>query len=127
MGIRILIKDTSSLIVRRLGELVSGSPDIEAVDMAISCADAAKKLKGKKPDVVLMDLGVPLNDFIRLLKEIKKDYPKILVIVISDSPDERIKKQCEQAGADYFFDKYNEFEKIPAAIRTIASGSKFPL
>lgn len=118
--------DTSTLVIRRLGELVSGSPEIDAVDMAISCSDAAKKLK-ENPDVVLLDLGISLNNFIKLLKEIKKEHPKIFVIVLSDSPDDRIKTQCEEAGADYFFDKYNEFERIPAAIRKIALGIQCPL
>jgi DNA-binding NarL/FixJ family response regulator len=123
MGIRILIVDTSTLIIRRLGELVSSSPEIDAVDMAISCSDAARKLRERKPDVVLLDLGMFFSNFIRLLKDIKKNYPDIFVIVVSDSPDERIRSQCEQAGADYFLDKYNEFEKIPDTIRSIASGS----
>ena len=122
MGIRILIVDTSTLVIRRLGELVSGSPEIDAVDMAISCSDAAKKLKDTHPDVVLLDLGLSLNNFIKFLKDIKKEYPKISVIVVSDAPEEKIKFQCKQAGADYFFDKYNEFEKIPCAISKIASG-----
>jgi DNA-binding NarL/FixJ family response regulator len=127
MRTRILIVDTSTLIIRRLGELVSESSEIEAVDMSISYSDASKKIQGNPPGIVLLDLALPANNSIKLLREIKKENPKIFVIVVSDTPDERIKNQCERAGADYFFDKYNEFEKIPVAIREITSGAEYPL
>lgn len=122
-----MIVDNSTLIVRRLGELVSESAEIEGVDMSISYTDASKKIQGNPPGIVLLDLALPANNSIKLLKEIKRDNPKIFVIVVSDTPDERMKNQCERAGADYFFDKYNEFEKIPGAIREITSGIEHPL
>lgn len=118
---RILIIDTSTLMIRRLGELVSESGGIENIEVSISYLDASKKVKRNPPDIVLLDLGLPVNDSIRLLRGIKKDNPEIFVIVVSGTPDERIKGQCEQAGADCFFDKYNEFEKIPEVIRQITS------
>lgn len=118
-----MIVDKSTLLTRRLGELVSESDAIENVEMSISYSDASKKIKGHPPDIVLLDLALPGNKSIKLLREIKRENPKIFVIVVSDTPDERIKKQCEQVGADYFFDKYNEFEKIPGAIRQITFGA----
>lgn len=116
-----MIVDTSTVMIQRLRDLVSESPDVETIDMSISYSDASKKIKGNRPDIVLLDLAHPANDSIRLLQEIKKGNPKIFAIVVSDTPDERIKSQCEHEGADYFFDKYNEFEKIPGAIRQITS------
>ncbi|HWH63426.1 MAG TPA: response regulator [Ginsengibacter sp.] len=121
MRTRILIVDKSTLLTRRLGELVTESAEIEDIEISISYLDASKKIKSNPPDIVLLDLALAGNNSMELLREIKKDNQKIFVIVVSDTPDERIKKQCEQAGADYFFDKYKEFEKIPDAIRQIAS------
>lgn len=123
MRTRILIVDTSTVLIQRLRDLVSESPDIETIDMSISYSDASKKIKGNRPDIVLLDSALPANDSIKLLREIKKEHPKGFVIVVSDTPDEREKFHCEQAGADYFFDKYNEFEKIPDAIHQITSGA----
>lgn len=116
-----MIVDKSTLLTRRLGELVTESAEIEDIEISISYLDASKKIKSNPPDIVLLDLALAGNNSMELLREIKKDNQKIFVIVVSDTPDERIKKQCEQAGADYFFDKYKEFEKIPDAIRQIAS------
>ena len=118
---RLLIVDTSTIMIRRLGELVSESGGIENIEVSISHLDASKKIKRNPPDIVLLDLGLPANDSIKLLRGIKKENPEIFVIVVSGTPDERIKDQCEKAGADCFFDKYNEFEKIPEVIRQITS------
>lgn len=123
MRSRILIVDTSTLMIRRLGELVSESGGIEKIEVSISYLDASKKIKSNPPDIVLLDLGLPAKDSIKLLRMIKRDNPEIFVIAVSGSADERIKRQCEQAGADCFFDKYNEFEKIPDVIRQITSAA----
>ena len=71
----------------------------------------------------MLDLALSAKESIEFLKEIKKQSPKISVIVLSDTLDKRIKSQCELAGASYFFDKYNEFEKIPGAIKEITTGN----
>ncbi len=120
---RILIVDTSTVIIQRLKELVSESLNIEAIELSVSYPDALKKIKKKLPDIVLVDLALAARESIEFLREIKKENPKISVIVLSDTLDKRIKNQCELAGANYFFDKYNEFEKIPGAIKEITTGN----
>ena len=123
MRARILIVDTSIVMIQRLRELVSESPGIETIDTCLSYSEASKKIKRNSPDIVLLDLDLPANDSIELLQEIKNENPERFVIVISGTSDERVKVKCEKVGADYFFDKYNEFEKIPDAIRQITSGT----
>ena len=118
-----MIVKTATLMIRRLGELVSEYGEIEKIEVSISYLDASKKIKSNPPDIVLLDLGLPAKDSIKLLRMIKRDNPEIFVIAVSGSADERIKRQCEQAGADCFFDKYNEFEKIPDVIRQITSAA----
>lgn len=118
---RVLIVETSTVIIQRLRDLVSESLNVEAIDISTSYSDASKKIRRNEPGIVLLDLA-PEKDSIKLLREIKKERPEIVVIVLSDTADERIKDQCEQLGAEYFFDKYKEFEKIPGVIQQITSG-----
>ncbi|MEP6846681.1 MAG: hypothetical protein ABI861_11780, partial [Panacibacter sp.] len=54
------------------------------------------------------------------LKEIKETGIKTSVIVLSIHIDGAIQEQCKALGADYFFDKYYDFEKIPATLNTTA-------
>lgn len=118
---RILIVDTSTAIIQRLKDLVSESASIEAIELSENCSDASEKIKENLPDIVLLDLALPAHSSIEFLREMKKENPQISVIVLSDAPGKRMKEQCESAGSDYFFDKYNEFEKIPGAIEEIAA------
>lgn len=115
--------DTSTVIIQRLKDLVSESLNIEAIDMSVSYSDASKKIKSNLPDIVLLDLALPANESIEFLRRMKKENPQISVIVLSDTSGKRIKDQCESEGVNYFFDKYNEFEKIPGAIKEITSGN----
>lgn len=119
--------DTSTIVIQRLRDLVSQSPNVEAIETSTSYSEASKRIRNDEPGIVLLDLGLPASNSIKLIEEIKQGNPEIAVIVISDTPDERLKDQCEQAGADYFFDKYTEFEKIPGAIHQITTGKEYPL
>lgn len=118
---RALIVDTSTVIIQRLKDLVSEALNIEDIELSVSFPDALKKIKTNLPGIVLLDLASPVNASVRFLWEIKKENPQIAVIVLSDTPGKKIKEQCESAGADYFFDKYDEFEKIPGTIKEICS------
>lgn len=116
---RLLIIDTSTAVIQRLKELVSESLNIEDIELSASFSAASKSIKNNLPDIVLLDLTLPVNESIEFLKKIKKENPGMSVIVLSDAVDERTEEQCKLAGADYFFDRYNEFEKIPGAIKEI--------
>ncbi|KAA9040495.1 response regulator [Ginsengibacter hankyongi] len=116
---RLLIIDTSTAVIQRLKELVSESLNIEDIELSASFSAASKNIKNNLPDIVLLDLTLPVNESIEFLKKIKKENPGMSVIVLSDAVDERTEEQCKLAGADYFFDRYNEFEKIPGAIEEI--------
>ena len=118
---RLLIIDTSTVIMQRLKELVSESLDIEHIELSANFSTASKNIKDSLPDIVLLDLTLPLNESIEFLRKIKKENSRMAVIVLSDAVDERIEEQCKVAGADYFFDRYNEFEKIPGAIQEISA------
>jgi DNA-binding NarL/FixJ family response regulator len=118
---RVLIADNSELIVQRLEELLSESTFILMTDRAYSYEAAQQLFTQNKPDVVVLDINLPGYTSYRLLKEIKEEAPQTVVIVMSICLDECMLQQCTNLGADFFFDKYHEFEKIPAIISGVAS------
>jgi len=118
---RLLIVDTSTVIIQRLKELISESLNIEDIELSASFSAATKNIKNNLPDIVLLDLTLPVRESIEFLRKIKKENPRMPVIVLSDAVDDRIQERCKLAGADYFFDRYNEFEKIPGAIKEISA------
>ncbi len=120
---RVLIADRSELIVQRLEELLSEIIFILGTDKAFSYEEALQLFKKNKPEVVVMDMSLPDNTSHQLLKEIKECSPQTVVIIMFIDRDEYVMKQCKKAGANFFFDKYHEFENIPMVINAIAAKS----
>ena len=56
---------------------------------------------------------------IDLLKTVRHDYPHIVVIMLSNYSEMQYRQKCEQLGAAYFFDKTNDFDKIPETLNRI--------
>jgi DNA-binding NarL/FixJ family response regulator len=120
---RVLIADTSELIIQRLEELLSEIIYILGADKATSYEAASQSFIQNEPDVVVMDMNLPDNTSYLLLKEIKERYPGTVVIIMFIDRDEYIMQQFKKLGANFFFDKYHEFENIPEVINAIAEKS----
>jgi DNA-binding NarL/FixJ family response regulator len=90
--------------------------NITAVHGAVSSRDAVTILNEIKPDVVLADSGLPNNECIELLNEIKESGLNIRVIVLFSNEEVHFQKKYTSFGNHLFFDKYHEFEKIPGAV-----------
>lgn len=113
------IVDNSIEIIHRLKELLSDNQYIKKIQYAVSYTEASVQLRKNRPDIVLLDINMPENKSYRLLKEIKSGNRKTVVIVLSIHTDSVVQNMCISLGADYFFDKYHEFEKIPGIINKI--------
>jgi DNA-binding NarL/FixJ family response regulator len=90
------------------------------IDRAFSYEAAQQLFNQNKPDVVVLDINLPGYTSYELLKEIKEKAPQTVVIVMSMRLDEYILQQCRNLGADFFFDKYHEFENVPVIISGMA-------
>lgn len=121
---QVLIIDSSVEIIGRLEEILIEEKSIRMISTAISYKEAMKILNENKTDIVLLDCSLPGNGSLEILKEIKKPGSNISVILLSLETDNRKKEQCRLLGVDFFFDKYYDFEKIPNAIKTIATEKK---
>lgn len=113
---QVLIIDNSLPIVQRLHELLSEVSNISELSSATGHDQALQLFMLQKPGIVVLDLHLPENKSYDLLKEIKKVAPKTVLIILSVENDEYTQQQCRMLGADFYFDKYNEFEKIAVVI-----------
>jgi two-component system chemotaxis response regulator CheY len=120
---RVLIVDSSIQIVRRLEEMLLAAKTTRIVYSSDSYEQALQIFTENKPDVVLLSISLPENQSIKLLGEIKAVVYKTSVIILSINMNQYIHEQCIMLGADYFFDKYYDFEKIPVVINRIAGGN----
>ncbi len=109
---RVLIVDDSKQVRERLISLLSDYPQIRIVGQIGNGKKAQKTLDDQKPDAVILDIRLPGKNGIQLLREIKAAHPEITVIMLTNYDFEPYRKQCKQFGADYFFNKTLEFEKV---------------
>lgn len=113
---QVLLVDSSLLILQRLEELLSDTVSYLSMHSADSYQEAWQSFILKKPGLVVLDINLPQSESYLLLKKIKEAAPSTIVMILSIHMDACLQQQCFKLGADFFFDKYNEFEKIPGII-----------
>ena len=116
----ILIVDNSQMISARLETMISVAISTAIIYQATSYKEAIKFFAEKKIGVLVLDTGLPLNGSVNLLQEIKAKNIQTAVIILSIRIDTLTRQKFAAAGADFFFDKYHEFEKITGVINSIA-------
>jgi DNA-binding NarL/FixJ family response regulator len=105
-------------------EIISEAENITAIHRAVSYEEAKNPFKKNKYAAVLLDINLPGNESLKLVKEIKDTGGKTCVIIMFTHMDNYILEQCKSLGADFFFDKYYDFEKIGGATYSIGQFEK---
>ena len=121
--IRVMLVDDQALFRAGIRMLVSSQPDMEVVAEAGNGQDALAVVTGSRPDVVLMDIRMPVMDGLTATAEIlkKSDAPRVVMLTTFDL-DEAAARAIRQ-GASGFLLKDADPEFLLAAIRTVHSGS----
>lgn len=109
---RVFIVDDSKPLRDRLIEMMAEHPRIKVVGQADNPRLAIQQIPITKAEAVILDIRMPGGNGIGLLKEIKKHYPSVLVIMYTNYPLDQYRKRCMALGADLFFEKSTQFEKL---------------
>jgi DNA-binding NarL/FixJ family response regulator len=121
-AMRVFIVDDSPYVRQRLATVVSElSGAIELIGQAEDAARAVEAIRRLKPDLVILDLKLPGGNGIHVLREIKQDVPTPIVLILTNYPYPQYRKQCHEAGADFFFDKSMDFDKVPELLQQLHS------
>ena len=123
--IRILIADDHFIVRMGLTALVNMEPDMEVIGEAANGAQAVDIFGKLNPDLVLMDLRMPVKDGIQATAEIRNKFPvaRILMLTTYDG-DEDIHKAL-QAGAQGYVLKNSTAEALIPALRAVAAGQQW--
>lgn len=125
MTIKVLIADDHQLFREGLVNLISSAPDIEVIGEAKDGMEATKKAKKLKPDLILIDIGMPVMNGIEATKTIKRDDPEIKIIAVSMHSDRQFVKGILEAGADGYLLKNCTYRQLIDAIQSVVSGKKY--
>ncbi len=119
--IRVLLVDDHAVFRDGLRELLNRSPDVEVVGEAGTGEQALQQMS-KKPDVVLLDIGLPDMDGIQVCRRIVAEHPETRVIMLTMHDDADFLLDSVQAGASSYILKAADAETVLSAIRAVAKG-----
>jgi DNA-binding NarL/FixJ family response regulator len=123
--IRILIADDHPIVRAGFKQVLSETPDLVVADEAGNGQEVLEHLKKKKYDVVLLDISMPGKNGLEILKELKTNYPKLPVLILSIYPEEQYAIRALKAGAAGYLTKESAPHELISAIRKISAGGRY--
>lgn len=125
MSIRILLVDDQALFREGLRTLLSVYDDLSVIGEANNGQEAVDFVAQDQPDVILMDLRMPVLNGVAATKQICAQYPQCRIIVLTTFDDDEHVFDGLRAGAAGYLLKDVPSEKLVEAIRTTAAGQSF--
>ena len=119
---RVLIADDQALVRFGLRKILEFEPDTEVVGEAVDGADAVRQAARLVPDVVLMDIRMPVLDGIEATRRITAARPGARVLILTTFGLDAYVYEALRAGASGFLLKDAPPEEIAGAVRIVASG-----
>jgi DNA-binding NarL/FixJ family response regulator len=109
---KVILADDSALILVRLQEAIINCKGIEIAGSYKNGIDALNALKMLKPDLAIIDMQMPGYSGLRILQEIRKDNKTMKFVILTFNPSDYYKQWAMKEGADYFFSKADDFNKV---------------
>ncbi len=123
--IRLLVADDHKLVREGLKQILAAAPGIEVTAEAANGDEALALAKGKDFDVALIDMSMPGLAGIALIKRLKLERPKLLVLVLSMHGETQYAARALKAGASGYLTKDSASEQLVGAIRKVAAGGVY--
>ncbi|WP_337098164.1 response regulator transcription factor [Paenibacillus sp. YIM B09110] len=123
MKIKLLLVDDHQIVLKGISFFLTMQPDFEIVGEAGNGQEAVERADKLQPDVILMDLNMPVMDGIEACGRITAQYPHIKVLVLTSYSDQSHVVPALQAGASGYILKDVEPEQLAEAIRSAHKGN----
>ena len=123
--IRVLIVDDHTLVRDGIRSLLALLADVEVVGEASNGKEVLEKIKELVPDVVLMDLAMPVMGGLEATRRIRKEFPGTKVIALTQYDDSDYVIPVIEAGACGFVTKMAAFSELASAIQAAYRGDSF--
>ncbi len=123
--IRVLIVDDHTLVRAGIRSLLALVADIEVVGEASDGKEALVKVRQLMPDVVLMDLAMPVMGGLEATRRIRREFPGIKVLALTQYDDSEYVIPIIDAGARGFVTKMAAFSELASAIQAAYKGESF--
>lgn len=123
--IRVLVADDHAVVRDGIRAVLNLQRDIEVIGEAVDGRDAVEKVHQLLPDVVLMDIVMPMMNGLEATKVICQECPRAKVLILTQYDDEENAITASHAGAYGFISKRAAGSQLVAGIRSVHGGSRF--
>ncbi len=123
--IKVIIADDHPVVRRGLKQILADELDITVVGEANNSQELLKLLCDQHCDVVVLDITMPGRDGLEALKEIRRERPKLPVLVLSIHPEDQFGLRVLKAGAAGYMTKETAPDELVKAIRKVFAGGKY--
>ncbi|OPY86875.1 MAG: Response regulator UvrY [Smithella sp. PtaU1.Bin162] len=123
--VKILIADDHPIVRAGIKQILADTPDMVVADEAGNGQEVLNLIKKNNYDVILLDISMPGRSGLEILKDLKKEKPKIPVLILSIYPEEQYAIRALRAGAAGYLTKSSAPNELVAAVRKISGGSRY--
>ncbi|MCS7001816.1 MAG: response regulator transcription factor [Dehalococcoidia bacterium] len=121
--IRVLLVDDHTLVRQGLRQLLEVEPDIEVVGEAADGAEVSARVAETRPDVILMDINMPVVDGVAATRQVLADFPDVGIIILTMYRQDQFVFEAVRAGARGYLLKNAKSSELVNAIRAVAAGA----
>jgi two-component system response regulator NreC len=125
MTIRLMLVDDHEVVRSGLRMLLASESDLDIIGEAGTAEEAIASILDLKPDVVLMDIGLPDKSGIEATKEIKAKLPEVAIVALTIHEDAEYFFKMLDAGASGYVPKRAAPEELVSAIQSAANGEVY--
>ena len=121
----ILITDDHAVVRRGLREILADSLEDATFAEAGNAEEALRSLARQAASILVLDINMPGRSGLDLLKDVKRLYPRLPVIVLSVQPEDQYALRCLRAGAAAYINKDSAPEELAQAARKVLAGGRY--
>ncbi len=127
--LRVLIGDDHRIVREGLKQVLADAPDVQVVAEAQTGLEVLQQVAGLQGreglDLVLLDIALPGMDGLDVLQTLKREHPKLPVLMLSTYPEKQYAVRCIKLGASGYLNKSADPDDMLAAVRKVAAGGVF--
>ena len=124
-GKRVVIVDDHPLIRRGLEQMIHTTDGFIVCGEAGNAADAMSLMRKERPDLVIVDVGLPDKDGIELTRILAKNFRSMAILILSMHEEPYYAMRALQAGARGYMVKHDAVEKIHVAFKDVLAGQRY--
>jgi two-component system invasion response regulator UvrY len=123
--IRVAIADDHAVVRRGLRQMIADESDMAVVGEAGTSQEILDLARKQSCDVIVLDISMPGRNGLDILRDLRKEFPKTAVFVLSMHPEDQYAVQAFRAGAAGYMTKESAPDELVSAIRKVVGGGRY--